>query len=1120
MNPSLGPPLHAQGLPQAGGDLVAKCEAAFSKQVLRTEDDVKIQTYSTILKPLFDCFAPSAHILKSEPVIAGSRPDGTIGSLVLEYKKPKHFVKEAGIRDALFGRRGPRPDSGLYQYLIDLANQSDDPVQALGQNIGVAFDGQTFIFARFVAGGPIPQRLSRKQIDANGHNPSFHIQKMSRRDGIAQIRLLANSTEKAMLTKENLARAIHPTAPVVKDAVSDLYNILIKQCKEQSPTRIKTLYDEWNSVFGAMFGEADHATEFNETSGALAAHYDVDDPVIFKPFLFAVQTYYNILLKLLIARFLEEIEAPSTETELNLSWSQIVGLFDNQNPETFTPTKVSNFFEVHFYEWFTYLGGPSDSAEVRRLVNDTGSVLGEFDFGTFAVRPEVVHDLLQELYMTLIPTEVRHLLGEYFSPDWIVDLGLERVGYTGEPGERIVDPTCGSGPFVVGALKKALERHENGIDEETARQLTNDIVGFDLNPISAVSAKANYILVLFSALKRGAAKLRAPLTIPIYIADSVLAPIVYSESNQDSLVAHTSLATPFTLPRFRSLTAANLFLDTLGSAIEKTQAFAVFWEKNHTACELADSQRDLVEALYEQMLLLHRSAQDAFWPRILKNSFAPVLIQDKFDFVVGNPPWISWKSMSKTYRDGTLTVWQSYGIFEKNAYDKKTTHDDFGMAVTYVALDQYLKEGGHLFFLLPWTFLKSTKGGEGFRKFRITRNGADTPIGVKHVDDFGDVRIFKPRHTVRTIGLLAVKGQETDFPFKSWKEWHYASGKAEDFDAHDRWVDVRASLAYRTLHARPVGAAESRSPWLTMPKQKLQLATRVLCGGGHPVSYRGRKGIEPAGAKGVYVLKEPVPTKSGTLIIENDMSRQRRQDLKSLGAHRGEVEPTFIYPMLGGRNIQRWQVVDCEYMVVPHTPDTPYGLAEGDLARSAPLTHSWLEFYKEGLLASRIQSGKFFDQDKHPWYRLDNVGDYTFSPYKVLWKEMANSFAAVAVGSYRQSVPGAQVALLGGTDKVLVVDSKVLMLAMDTMEEAHFVTGVLNSPTVREVIDSYAVGLNRGLDVLKYICVPKFDASDSDHQHVSQLAAAIQRDVRNGKLASKALQKREGVLDTAVAKLF
>lgn len=55
------------------------------------------------------------------------------------------------------------------------------------------------------------------------------------------------------------------------------------------------------------------------------------------------------------------------------------------------------------------------------------------------------------------------------------------------------------------------------------------------------------------------------------------------------------------------------------------------------------------------------------------SSFAPIFIGNKFDFVVGNPLWIAWKSMSKSYREGTLEIWKNYGIFEKNAYKKTLT---------------------------------------------------------------------------------------------------------------------------------------------------------------------------------------------------------------------------------------------------------------------------------------------------------------------------------------------------------------------------------------------------------------------------------------------------------------
>lgn len=129
--------------------------------------------------------------------------------------------------------------------------------------------------------------------------------------------------------------------------------------------------------------------------------------------------------------------------------------------------------------------------------------------------------------------------------------------------------------------------------------------------------------------------------------------------------------------------------------------------------------------------------------------------------------------MSKSYREGTLEIWKSYGIFEKNAYDKKTTHDDFGMAVTYVAVDKYLKENGNMVFLLPASFLKSTKGGEGFRKFSITRFGQNIPCSVDAVDDFSNVKLF----TIPTVAIKFTKSVEMEYPMRNYKVWSQVGKK-------------------------------------------------------------------------------------------------------------------------------------------------------------------------------------------------------------------------------------------------------------------------------------------------------------------------------------------------------
>lgn len=1089
----------------------------FQSRTLKNEDDVKIYAYSDIFSPIQKEYAPHTTFRSEKTFVKGGRADGTIANLVIEYKKYNHFQKNKGENEALFGREQNKNDSGLYQYILN--SISGDVIDdSILETFGVGFDGNEWLFARF-AKAIEEQRidLTRTRFEEIYENKEikcpyeFTWKKFNFRDGLEQLILLFNSTEKTKITKENLSVVFSPRNQKISDGIQKIYNIIASQLLLDGNQRTKTLYYEWNRTFGAMFGNEEQETEFNETSDAIKKLYGVEERIDIdsKLFLFSTQTYFNIFLKLLIDSFINKMVNPALVNDFRPTWSEVVSLFEGRNTEN--SKIISNFFEIHYYEWFTYLYEKSDTNEMLEIVRDIYLMLNQFDLATYKLRPESVQDVLQEIYMTLIPDKIRHLLGEYFSPDWIVEHSLDRIGYTGEVDKKIIDPTCGSGAFVIQALKRTIHSENNSINFETAKVITENIVGFDLNPISAVSAKANYILTLFSSIEGKFSDFPEALAIPIYISDSVLSPIVYSEESKETFKAQTSVGN-FVIPKFNSFDEGSKFLDDISDSIEKDRPFSVFETLVLDKLGLSTSQKKAVADMYEDMIRYHRSAQDSFWGRILKNSFAPVMLKQRFDFVVGNPPWIAWKSMSKVYREGTLEVWKSYGIFEKNAYDKKTTHDDFGMAVTYVALDQYLKENGKMYFLLPWTFLKSTKGGEGFRKLSITRNDQQIPVKITSVDDYNDIQIFKPKHTVRTIGVLFEKNKSMSYPMNAWFEWTYK--KKVPFEAHFSWNHVSKYIGNRKLSAKPIDESDIQSSWLTLEADEIALVNKVLLNGTASV-YKGRKGIEPAGAKGVYVLKTPSKNKDGSLNIINDMSRQRRKDLKSKGEQKGTIEGTFVYPMLGGRNIQRWKVVSNEFMLVPHKIDTPYGLDETILATEAPQTYMWLEYYRDGLLATRIQNGKFYNPDTQPWYRLDNVGDYTFADYKVIWKEQASSFAAVAIGNY-SSLPNADLDLFDKKDKPVVVDSKVLMLATETMEEAYYVSAILNSKSIRDIIDAYSVGLNRGVDVLKNIRIPKYDMNDSLHIKIARKSENIHQAAKN----DMSIVKLESELDALVKLLY
>ena len=98
---------------------------------------------------------------------------------------------------------------------------------------------------------------------------------------------------------------------------------------------------------------------------------------------------------------------------------------------------------------------------------------------------------------------------------------------------------------------------------------------------------------------------------------------------------------------------------------------------------------------------LEKEGKNKIWTRLLKNSFAPLLM-GKFDFVVGNPPWVRWSYLPEGYRDATLKLWKDYGLFSLSGMDARLGAGEkaFSMLFTYVAADRYLKKGEKLAFLI------------------------------------------------------------------------------------------------------------------------------------------------------------------------------------------------------------------------------------------------------------------------------------------------------------------------------------------------------------------------------------------------------------------------------------
>jgi len=250
-----------------------------------------------------------------------------------------------------------------------------------------------------------------------------------------------------------------------------------------------------------------------------------------------------------------------------------------------------------------------------------------------------------------LPREIRHDLGEYYTPDWLAERLIRQTlgSELGNPTKRALDPACGSGTFLVlliNHVKRVAERRRMG-PSETLDAIRKNIIGFDLNPLAVTAARTNYILGLGDLLKE--AKKLGPdgIDIPVYQCDSVLTP-----SKGEGLFGGDKYALPtsvgvFDIPAaFATKARMESLANLMDECVEASVSEDAFLERLASSADVFSEEfekaREPLRTLFQRIAELHnqKPSLDGRWARIIKNSFAPLFIEP-CDYVVGNPPWVN-----------------------------------------------------------------------------------------------------------------------------------------------------------------------------------------------------------------------------------------------------------------------------------------------------------------------------------------------------------------------------------------------------------------------------------------------------------------------------------------------
>jgi hypothetical protein len=113
---------------------------------------------------------------------------------------------------------------------------------------------------------------------------------------------------------------------------------------------------------------------------------------------------------------------------------------------------------------------------------------------------------------------------EEFILDRTLDPAIDRFGYE---QVRMIDPTCGSGHFVLGGFKRLLTHWQKGHPEMNEREIVKNalagVAGVDLNPFAVAIARFRLLLEAWRALCRNApSNLHRTFHVNLAVGDSLL----------------------------------------------------------------------------------------------------------------------------------------------------------------------------------------------------------------------------------------------------------------------------------------------------------------------------------------------------------------------------------------------------------------------------------------------------------------------------------------------------------------------------------------------------------------------------------------------------------------------
>jgi hypothetical protein len=352
----------------------------------------------------------------------------------------------------------------------------------------------------------------------------------------------------------------------------------------------------------------------------------------------------------------------------------------------------------------------------------------------------------------------------------------------------------------------------------------------------------------------------------------------------------------------------------------------------------------------------------------------------------------------------------------------------------------------------------------------------------------------------RTAVMVLEKGRQTTYPVP-YTVWRKVKGARFTYDS--TLEEVTNATKQLNFVAEPVNPNDPTSPWLTARPKAIKAVRKVL----GKSDYKAHEGVNTGGANAVYWVDIVYKRPDGLVVVRNitEGAKVKVDEVTE------PIEPDLLYPLLRGRDVQRWKAQPSAWILMVQDPEERQGYGEEWLQENCPRTYGYLKRFEEVLRERAAFKRYFTRKDKNgrivetgPFYSMFDVGTYTFAPWKVVWREQASTMTASVVGP-KDSKP-------------VVPDHKLMLVDCASEDEAHFVCASLNSSIGQMVAVSYAVEIQMDPHILEHIRIPRFDPKNPVHCRLAELSMQAHEAAKIGD--EMRLREIEAEIDRWAAKLW